>query len=363
MLYYFLYPLKDVWFGFNLFKYITFRAAMASFTAFLISVILGPIIIRWLAKMNFGQIIRKDHVQELHKLHVHKEGTPTMGGILILLAVVGSTLIWARLDNKFIIIGLVGILWLGLVGFIDDFLKISNQHNKGLKSRAKFLGQVIIAFLIGLYLYNDPQMSSTLYFPFFKNAVLNLGIFYILFVVLVIVGSSNAVNLTDGLDGLAIGCVTIVALAFAIISYITGNINMSEYLNVYYLFGSGELTVLCSSIVGAGLGFLWFNCHPASVFMGDTGSLSLGGVIGIISVLIKKELLLFFVGGIFVAEALSVIIQVASCKLRKGKRVFRMAPIHHHFQLQGWHESKVIIRFWIIAIILVLLSLASLKMR
>ena len=363
MLYYFLYPLKDIWFGFNLFKYITFRAAMASFTAFIISIVLGPIIIKWLKKMNFGQIIRKDHVPQLHQLHEHKEGTPTMGGILILISVVGATLLWARLDNKFIVIGLVGMLWLGLVGFIDDFLKISNKHNKGLKSRAKLLWQVVIAILIGVYLYNDPQISTTLYVPFFKNVIFNLGLFYILFVVLVIVGSSNAVNLTDGLDGLAIGCVTIVALAFAIISYITGNVKMSEYLNVYYMVGSGELAVLCSAIVGSGLGFLWFNCHPASVFMGDTGSLSLGGIIGIVSILVKKELILVFVGGIFVVEALSVIIQVASCKLRNGKRVFKMAPIHHHFQLKGWHESKVIIRFWIIAIILVLLSLASLKVR
>ena len=363
MFYHFLYSLTDTWFGFNVFRYITFRAAMASFTAFIISIVIGPHIIRWLEKMNIGQTIRKDFVEDLHELHSHKQGTPTMGGILILFSVLSSMLLWARLDNKFIIISFIALIWFGLLGFIDDYIKLVKKDNQGLSALVKFIGQVAFAFLFALYLFKSPEIPNTLILPFFKNLVWNLGIFYILFVILVVVGSSNAVNITDGLDGLAIGCVTIVALSFAVMSYITGNVKISEYLNVYYISGAGELTVVCAALVGAGMGFLWFNCHPASVFMGDTGSLSLGGIIGVVSILIKKEILLIFVGGIFVIEVISVILQVASNKFNNGNRIFKKAPIHHHFELCGLHENKVIIRFWIIAIILALLSLATLKLR
>ena len=362
MFYHLLYPLKDLWFGFNVFKYITFRAAMASVTAFLISIFLGPVIIALLRRLKIGQSIRRDYVEDLYQLHKHKSGTPTMGGFLILTAIIVSTFLWARLDNRFIILCLISVIWLGLVGFADDYLKMIRQRSMGLRASAKFTGQVMLGVFIAVYLFRDPDITPTLYLPFFKNLIINLGIFYILFVTIVIVASSNAVNLTDGLDGLAIGCVTIIALAFAIVSYITGHAKMSEYLNIFFLPGSGELAVLCSAIVGSGLGFLWFNSHPATVFMGDTGSLALGGVIGLISVLIKKEILLFFIGAIFVAEVLSVILQVLSVKFRK-KKLFLMSPLHHHFQLQGMHESKIITRFWIVAIVLALLSLATLKLR
>ena len=362
MFYHLLYPLKDLWFGFNVFKYITFRAAMASVTAFLISIFLGPIIIALLRRLKIGESIRRDYVEDLYQLHKHKSGTPTMGGFLILTAIIVSTFLWARLDNRFIILCLISVIWLGLVGFADDYLKMIRQRSLGLRASAKFTGQVMLGVFIAVYLFRDPDITPTLYLPFFKNLIINLGIFYILFVTIVIVASSNAVNLTDGLDGLAIGCVTIIALAFAIVSYITGHAKMSEYLNIFFLPGSGELAVLCSAIVGSGLGFLWFNSHPATVFMGDTGSLALGGVIGLISVLIKKEILLFFIGAIFVAEVLSVILQVLSVKFRK-KKLFLMSPLHHHFQLQGMHESKIITRFWIVAIVLALLSLATLKLR
>ena len=276
MLYHFLYPLKDIWFGFNVFRYITFRAAMAAFTAFIISLVIGPIIIKWLKKMNVGQSIRKEHVEDLHKLHSHKEGTPTMGGVLILFSVVISMLLWARLDNIFIIISFITLIWFGILGFIDDYIKLIKKDNQGLSASVKFVGQIVFALILGIFLYKSSIFPNTVIMPFFKNIVWNLGIFYILFVVIVVVGSSNAVNITDGLDGLAIGCVTIVALTFAVMSYITGNVKISEYLNIYYISGGGELSVVCAALVGAGLGFLWFNCHPASVFMGDTGSLALG---------------------------------------------------------------------------------------
>jgi len=362
MLYHILYPLSEFWFGFNVFRYITFRAALASVTAFLISILFGPIIIRFLRILKIGQNIRREHVGDLYKLHKHKTGTPTMGGFILLTSIVVSTVLWARLDNRFIILCIIGILWLGMVGFIDDFIKLVKKRSLGLRASAKLLGQLILALFIALYLYRDSAIESTLYFPFFKNLVINLGLFYILFVILVIVGSSNAVNLTDGLDGLAIGCVTIIALTYGVISYITGHAEISSYLNVYYLAGSGELAVLCAAMFGAGLGFLWFNAYPADVFMGDTGSLALGGAIGIISVLIKKEIVLLLIGGVFVVEVMSVIMQVLSFKIRK-KRIFLMSPLHHHFQLRGIPESKVIIRFWIVAIIMALVSLATLKLR
>ena len=361
MLYHLLYPLRDLWFGFNIFKYITFRAAMASITAFLLSVILGPIIIKRLSRMRIVDSPRKEHVENLYELHKHKEGTPTMGGIIIILSIMLSAVLWTRLDNRFIILCLISFLWLGIVGFIDDYIKLVKIKPLGLSATAKFTGQLLLGIGVALYLYFDPEISTKLYAPFLKNALCNLGIFYIFFVILVIVGTSNAVNLTDGLDGLAVSCACFIALTYGIFSYVTGHVGFSNYLNTYYLAGSGELTVFCACLAGGGLGFLWFNSYPANVFMGDTGALPLGGAIGLISVLIKKELLLLIVGGIFVAEAASVIIQVVSHKYF-GRRVFLMAPLHHHFQLKGWPEPKVTIRFWIIAIILALFGIATLKL-
>jgi phospho-N-acetylmuramoyl-pentapeptide-transferase len=361
MLYYLLYPLRELWFGFNVFRYITFRAAMASITAFLLSVVLGPIIIRKLSRFKMGELPRKDHVKQLYQLHRHKTGTPTMGGIIIILSILIATLLWGRLDNTFIILCLISVLWLGTVGFVDDYVKLIKFRSLGLGAATKFAGQLILGIGVALYLYFNVGLPSQLYVPFFKNALMNMGILYVLFTVLVIVGTSNAVNITDGLDGLAIGCVSFIALTYGVLSYLTGHVELSQYLNIYYLAESGELTVFCAAIAGAGLGFLWFNSYPATVFMGDTGSLPLGGAIGVVSVLIKKEALLLIVGGIFVAEVLSVIAQVVSFRVF-GKRMFLMAPIHHHFQLKGWPEPKITIRFWIVAIILALFGLATLKL-
>ncbi|MFH1552611.1 MAG: phospho-N-acetylmuramoyl-pentapeptide-transferase [Candidatus Omnitrophota bacterium] len=362
MFYHVLYPLREFWFGFNVFRYITFRASMAAVTSFAICVIFGPAIIKQLKKFNISQYVRKEHVESLYDLHKHKEGTPTMGGLLIIVSVLVSSLLWCSFDNDYILLALAGMIWLGVIGFLDDFIKLRNKNAKGLQAVTKLIGQAILALIIGIFVINNKAIGSGLYIPFIKNAVVNLGVFYILFILFVIVGTSNAVNLTDGLDGLAIGCVTFIALTYAVISYVTGHAEISRYLQIFYLPGSGELTVFCAALAGAGLGFLWFNSHPATIFMGDTGSLALGGSIAIVSVLIKKEILLFIAGGVLVAESASVILQVLSFKLRK-KRLFLMAPIHHHFQIKGWHESKITIRFWIIAAILALLSMATLKVR
>lgn len=362
MLYYLFYPLRDIWFGFNVFRYITFRAAMASLTAFLISIILGPFIINWLKRLNFGQNIRREYVESLYDLHKHKQGTPTMGGVLIILSIIVSTLLWADLLNKYLMITIFAFLWLGAVGFMDDYIKVSKKRNLGLGAGAKFLSQIILGLIISLFIIMFTPIPKTIGVPFFKHIIINLGIFYTLFVVLVLTSSSNAVNLTDGLDGLAIGCTIIAALTYSILSYIAGHFTFSGYLNIFYLHGAGELAVFCAAIAGAGLGFLWFNCYPANVFMGDTGSLALGGAIGTVAIFIKKELLIFIVGGIFVIEALSVVLQVVWFKTTK-KRLFLMSPLHHHFQLLGWPESKITIRFWIVAIILALLSLSTLKLQ
>jgi len=362
MLYYIFYPLRNLWFGFNVFKYITFRAAMASLTAFLISLAAGPFVIRWLKKMNFGENIRRDHVESLYDMQKHKKGTPTMGGILIILAISVSTLLWADVANQYVLVAMAAFLWLGLVGFSDDYTKVLRKHNQGLAPGMKLLAQVILGSAVALYIIFFTPIPRALTVPFVKGFVLNLGIFYVLFVVLVITSASNAVNLTDGLDGLAIGCTVIAALSYSILSYVTGHFKLSEYLNVFYLPGGGELAVFCAGVAGAGLGFLWFNSHPAEVFMGDTGSLALGGAIGVVAVLIKKELLLFLVGGIFVIEALSVVLQVIWVKTKK-RRLFLMSPIHHHFQHLKWSESKITIRFWIVAIVLALLSLSTLKLQ
>ncbi len=363
MFYHFLYPLRDLFFGFNVFRYITFRVAGAAITAFLLSALLGKSVIRMLKKLKIGESVRKSkECACLYEHHKEKEGTPTMGGILILAVIFLSVLLWADISNKYIWIAMGVTFWLGVVGFIDDFIKLTRKDSRGLTAAVKLTGQMVLGLIVGFMLYLDPNIGDRLDIPFFKNLIVHLGSFYIFFVALVIIGASNAVNLTDGLDGLAIGCVLIVALTYSAISYLTGHFNFSNYLHIIYVPNSGELAVFCAAIFGAGLGFLWYNCHPADVFMGDTGALALGGALGAVAILIKKELLLVIVGGIFVAEAMSVIIQVFSYRLR-GKRVFLMAPLHHHFQIKGWAESKVIFRFLIVAIVLALVSLSTLKLR
>ncbi|MEI8176995.1 MAG: phospho-N-acetylmuramoyl-pentapeptide-transferase [Candidatus Omnitrophota bacterium] len=363
MLYHLLYPLREFWFGFNVFKYITFRAAMGSVTAFLLSVMLGPWVIRKLYALKIGEQVRKG--DDVSKLAVHlksKEGTPTMGGILILLAIVFSTVLWADMTNKYVLLVLMSTIWLGVIGAIDDSTKMLKKRSLGLKPLAKLQWQFLLGLLIGSILCLDPRFQTSLEVPFFKGLIIHLGLFYILFAAIVVVGSSNAVNLTDGLDGLAIGTMIMIAFTYTGMSYIAGNIKFSGYLNTFYVPGAGELAVFCAVLVGACLGFLWFNSYPASVFMGDTGSLALGGAIGTVAIFIKKELLLFLVGGVYVAEALSVIIQIISFRTT-GKRVFLMSPLHHHFQLKGWPENKITVRFWIAGVILALISLATFKTR
>ena len=362
MFYHLLYPLRDFFFGFNVFRYITFRAAMASITAFIVSLLIGPLVIRFLHHLELKQTIRREGFSKLYKAHEGKDRVPTMGGLLILGAWVISTILWADLKNRYVWISLSVVVWLGVVGFMDDYLKFLKKDAKGLKIAAKFFGQISLSAGLGLFLYFDSTFWQQIHVPFLKNFFLVLGPFYILFVVLVVTGASNAVNLTDGLDGLAIGCTAMIALAYGLLSYLTGHAKMSGYLQIPFVPGAGELTVFCLALFGAGMGFLWFNSHPASVFMGDTGSLSIGGALGTVALFTRKELLLLIVGGVFVVEALSVMIQVASYKSRQ-KRVFLMAPIHHHFQLKGLSESKVVVRFWIVSFILALVGLASLKLQ
>lgn len=352
----------------NALTYHTTRAGAAAFTAFLASLILGPMVIRRLHALKIGQYIREEHVADLHELHKGKAGTPTMGGVLILLTTAIGTLLWGRLDNRLLWVALGTFCALGAVGFLDDYIKLRRKNNKGLSAKAKFTGQIVVGLLLGIYVLTNPvtPMVSDLHtkvgVPGFKELFIPLGIGYVLFVLVVIVGSSNAVNLTDGLDGLAIGASVMSIMAYTAIAYIVSRADWSQYLFLVHVPEASELTVFGAAMLGAGLGFLWFNSHPAEVFMGDTGSLALGGVIGAMAVLTKQELLLVVVGGLFVVEAVSVIIQVVSYKFR-GKRVFRMAPIHHHFELLGWSESKVTIRFWIVALLFALMSLATLKIR
>ena len=361
MLYYLLLPLKDFVSGFNLFRYITFRAAWAAITALMISLFVGPYIIRKLQQYQIGEEIRADGPET----HQKKAGTPTMGGLIILAALIIPTLLWARIENIYIQIVLFSTLWMGIVGLVDDYLKAVKKMPKGLVARYKFLGQLSLGLIVGAILYFAPQFSeintlSTV--PFFKNYEIDFGLFYIPMVIFVITATSNSVNLTDGLDGLAIGLVGISALAWAGIAYVSGRTDFSDYLNIIYLPGAGELTVYCAALVGASLGFLWYNSFPAKVFMGDTGSLALGSALGTLAILLRKELFLSIIGGIFVAETLSVIIQITYYKYTK-KRFFRMAPIHHHFELKGWEEPRVVVRFWILAILLALFSLSTFKIR
>ena len=361
MFYYLFYPLHDYVHFFNIFRYITFRAGGSIVTALFISLLIGPLCIRKLKEHHLQQPIRQDGP----KSHFAKAGTPTMGGLIILIALIISTLLWARLDNRFIRLIILSTLWLGGLGIIDDWLKLKKGKSRGLTPGYKLLGQIILALFICSYLWQYPpnaEYAGQIIIPYLKEAFVNLGCWYIPFVILIILGSSNAVNLTDGLDGLAIGSVIIGALAYMIFAYIAGHAVFSGYLKLVPVAGAGELSIFLTAMIGAGLGFLWFNSYPAEVFMGDTASLFLGGTIGIVAILVHQELLLIIVGGIFVAEVLSVLLQVVSFRLRK-KRIFKMAPLHHHFELEGWAESKVVVRFWIIDIVLVLIALAALKIR
>ena len=363
-MFYYFSELRHLFFGFNIFKYITFRAAMAAVTTFALCVIIGPIFTRYLHARQIREKAKRDDCPDLHSFQSEKEGTPTMGGIFIIGSIVVSVLLWADLSNRYIILTLLTTLYLAVLGFADDYIKLSTRQThqrRGLRAKVKMLWEILLACFIGSYMYFSPGTTTKLDVPFFKGLI-DLGIFYIPFIALVIIGTSNAVNLTDGMDGLAIGCVLIVAATLGALCYVSGHATFSEYLFIPFVAGAGELTVYCTAILGASLGFLWFNSHPATIFMGDVGSLSLGGTIGVIAVFIKKELWLLILGGVFVLEAVSVILQVASVKIRK-KRIFKVAPLHHHLQLCGWKESKIIIRFWIIGIILALLTLATLKIR
>ncbi|MDD5355251.1 MAG: phospho-N-acetylmuramoyl-pentapeptide-transferase [Candidatus Omnitrophica bacterium] len=362
MFYNLLYPLSNSISLFNILKYITFRAAMAAVTTFFISLLLGKYIIESLRKFKIQENIRKEGFSQLYNVQNHKQGTPTMGGLLIVISVVFSTLLWADMLNKYIILTLSTFSSLAVLGFVDDYTKLKSLNSKGLSMFTKLVAQLAICLIIGIVLFFDNSISKDLYFPFLKNFVINLGILYIPFVLLVVCGASNAVNFTDGLDGLAVGCTIMTALAFSVLSYITGHAKFSQYLFIPFIPQAGELTVFCSALVGACMGFLWFNCFPASIFMGDVGSLAIGGAIGMVAILIKKEFLLVIVGGIFVIEAVSVIMQIISYRLYK-KRIFKMAPLHHHFQISGMPESKIIIRFWIISAILAILTLITLKTR
>ncbi len=362
MLYHFLYPLTDHFSAFNLFRYITFRSAGATVTAIIICLILGPFFINLLRKYQISETIRTEGPSS----HQKKSGTPTMGGLIILAGIIIPTLLWADLTNFYVLMVLLVTAWLGLIGYMDDYLKVVKKQPKGMVGRKKLAGQISLGLLFGLlliFLGPPDRFDGTTMIPFLKNYVLYLGIFYVPFIILVITGASNAVNLTDGLDGLAIGLSGICFLAFGGIAYVTGRFDFSEYLQIEYIPGTGELVVVCGAAIGSALGFLWFNSHPAQVFMGDTGALSLGGALGAIAILLKKELLLIIVGGVFVIEALSVILQVLSYRFRGGKRVFKMAPIHHHFELIGWAEPKVVVRFWILGALCALLTLATLKIR
>ena len=358
MLYYLLFSLHDQLSFLNVFRYITFRAILAILTALAISFFCGPWVIRKLQQLQVKQYIREDGPST----HSGKEGTPTMGGTLILSSIFISVILWADLTNYYIWIILLVTLGFGAIGFADDYLKLTRKNSKGLGGKEKMLFQVLVALAASLLLYLYPMFNSTFSVPFFKGFMPNLGAYYILLAVFVIVGTSNAVNLTDGLDGLAIGPVLISAGTYMVLAYLAGHVKIASYLQIPYVSGSGELAVFCGAMVGASMGFLWYNTYPAQVFMGDTGSVALGAALGTAAVITKQEILLAVVGGLFVLETLSVIFQVASFKLWR-KRIFRMAPLHHHFELKGWAEPKVIVRFWIITIFLALIALSTLKLR
>ncbi|MBU1100673.1 MAG: phospho-N-acetylmuramoyl-pentapeptide-transferase [Bacteroidetes bacterium] len=353
--------------GFDMFKFLSTRSALAAITALILSFYVGPKVITYLRKKQIGETIREEGPQS----HLSKAGTPTMGGIIILICVFIPVLLWADITSTYIILVVVGTLWLGFVGFVDDYLKVVKKYSKGLIARYKLIGQILIGLVVGLCIYYLPEFqefNTQTTLPFFKNLNFDFSYLYIPAVIFIITATSNAVNLTDGLDGLAIGTMVIVMLAMAILSYVSGNVIYADYLNIIYLPGSGELTVFIAALIGAGLGFLWFNFYPAQIFMGDTGSLALGGAFGIMAILIKKELLIPILGGIYFIEISSVIIQTTYFKYTKkkygqGRRIFKMSPLHHHYELMGWAEPKIVIRFYIVTILLAIISLASFKAR
>lgn len=357
MLYHLLYPLAETFGGFNVVRYITFRTAAATLTALFISFLVGPWLIRKLSALRVGQPIR-----EIGPDHQAKAGTPTMGGLLILLSLIVSVLLWAQLDNRFVWIVLGLTVGYGILGFLDDYKKVTQQNSDGISARTKLFWQTLLAFGVAFAIYTSPAFDHELAVPFFKNFTPNIGWLYVPLATFIIVGFSNGVNLTDGLDGLAIGPVMIAAGTFIGLSYAAGHIQIADYLSIKYVPGAGQLAIFCGALVGGGLGFLWFNASPADLFMGDVGALALGGALGTISVLVRQEILLAVIGGIFVAEAASVVIQVVWFKFT-GRRVFLMAPIHHHFEKLGWAEQKIVVRFWIVSIILALVALSSLKLR
>jgi len=359
MFYHLLYPLSEWISLFNVFKYITFRMIYGSIFAFLLVYFLMPRFIRFMKERQFGQVVREEGPAH----HMVKSGTPTMGGVVIILSVVISSLLWCNLTNPFVWLALFVLLFFGLVGFVDDYLKIKRGKNLGLTGKQKLLLQALGVLIFYLLLFEALGFSTTLNLPFFKKVVLDLGIFYLVFSLLVMLGSSNAVNLTDGLDGLAIVPFCVVAGVYLVFAYVSGHVKFAQYLFLPYIPYAGELAVVCAILGGAGLGFLWYNSHPAEVFMGDVGALGLGGVMGAIAIMVKQEFILLLAGAIFVAEALSVILQVGYFKLTGGKRIFKMAPLHHHFELLGWKENKVVVRFWIISVIFGLLALSTLKIR
>ncbi|MCD6594712.1 phospho-N-acetylmuramoyl-pentapeptide-transferase [bacterium] len=362
MLYYALHPLWKHFIFFNLFRYITFRMVMSVTTGFVVSWIATYYLIKYLKKHRYESQIRED----VPERHLTKRGTPTMGGIAIIAGILSGTLLWAKISSPYIILALVTLMITGAVGWLDDYLKDIKRKPKGLLAKYKLYGQLSLGLLVGIMIYLNPplwELRSATELPFIKNIYLQMGIGYILFSTLVVVGTSNAVNLSDGLDGLASGLVGILAVTFTIVAYVSGRVDFTNYLNITYLPGSEELSIFCAAMAGAILGFLWFNSFPAQIFMGDTGALSLGASIAVISIMLKKELMLFIAGGVLVIETLSVILQVAYFKTTNGKRIFKMSPLHHHYELSGFHESKIVVRFWILGIIFALLGLVSFKVR
>jgi phospho-N-acetylmuramoyl-pentapeptide-transferase len=361
MLYKILYPLRDYFFGFNIFKYITFRAIAGCGTSFFLFMLFYPRFVNFLYKKGLLEKVKRKGCEELYKYHRDKEGIPTSGGILIIISTLISSILFCDISSPYVLLALSSLIFLGTVGYLDDISKVK-KSKKGLKKRYKLLAQLAWGLFLGFILYIKPDYPSTIEIPFFKHIYLDIGILYLVFTAVVVIGTSNAVNLTDGLDGLAIGAVIIASGAFAVMAYITGNVKFSSYLFISYVPGAGELTVFLSSLIGASVGFLWYNAYPAEIFMGDSGALALGGAIATAAIIIKKELLLLIIGGLFVIETISVLIQIFSFRIRR-KKVFYFAPIHHHFQVKGWPEPKIIVRFWIISTLFALLSLLTLKIR
>ena len=359
MLYHLLYPLHTTYSFFNVFRYITFRTIYAAITALLICFIAGPWLIGKLKSLQIGQEIREDGPRS----HLSKKGTPTMGGILVIFAVVISTLLWANLLDEYIWFVIMVTVGYGLIGFMDDYRKLTSGSSRGISGKARLAGEIVIAVFFSIVLYLKPGFTTNVTIPFFKTVLPDLGWGYVLLSTFIIVGTANAVNLTDGLDGLAIGPAITSFMTYLLFAYLAGNIKIANYLQIPYIAGVGELSIFCGAVIGAGIGFLWYNSYPAEVFMGDVGSLSLGGALGTMAVLTKQEILLVIVGGLFAVETFSVIFQVGWFKLTRGRRIFRMAPLHHHFELKGWAEPKVIVRFWIVSILLALLAISTLKLR